>query len=264
MQDEATTIAARHHFLETHLVRGVRRGESPTLAWARTGAPHPELNRVLWFTPGEIERSLERMHGVPALWALWPGTEGYALTEAAARDAGLSFIEEEPLMVLPLTGANAVESAALDPVSDEAGGDGVRIEVCHTEAELTEWAAFWAAEDAQPDDVPRIVAALAPFAGLTGAAGDRAVTHLIARSGDAVVGCAAAVVVGASAAVEHVIVDPGWRSRGIGSRLTRAAIDVATQAGAAACVLTASPDGEGLYRRLGFTDVCRVRSYGLA
>ncbi len=261
------TIAARHHFLETHLVRGVRRGESPTLAWARTGAPHPELNRVLWVTPGEIDRSLERMHGVPALWALWPETEGYAETEAAARDAGLSFIEEEPLMVLPLTGVNAAESFAPEPATGEAGDDGVRLEVCRTEAELIEWAAFWAAEDAQPDDVPRIVAALAPFAGLTslaGAVGDRAVTHLVARSGDAVIGCAAAVVVGASAAVEHVIVDAEWRSRGIGSRLTRAAIDVASQAGADACVLTASPDGEGLYRRLGFTEVCRVRSYGLA
>lgn len=251
-------IEARHHFSQTHLARAVRRGETPSLVWARTGAQHPELNRVLWFTPAETETSLERMRGVTALWSLWPGTEGFAETEAAARALGLTEVEEEPLMLLPLGDASR-------------GGDShtdhdfrVRITPCRTRTDLERWAAFWAAEDTSPEDLPRIVAALAPFAGFgseTESGSRPVVTHFLAMHDDTVVGCSAAVVAGRSAAVEHVIVERAWRAQGIGQRLTEAAIDVAVDAGASACVLTASPEGERLYRRLGFAEVCRVRSY---
>jgi len=50
-------------------------------------------------------------------------------------------------------------------------------------------------------------------------------------------------------------VDAGLQRRGIGTALIRAAVDLACQRGATALGLNATPDGEQLYRTLGFTVV---------
>lgn len=260
-ETEATAAAARGHYLRTHLARAERWGETPSLVWARTGARHAELNRVLWFTADDVPACLELMDDVPALWSLWPGTEGFADVEAAMRESGLAAVEEEPLMTLPL----ARWALPTDDVPTDRDASEVTIQACRSLRDLDRWARFWAAEDAASEHLPGITAALAPFTGFglpESCSAAPIVTHFLALHSGRVVGCSAAVVAGVSAAVEHVIVAAEWRSRRIGTRLTEAALDRAVLGGAKTCVLTASPEGEGLYRRLGFSEVCRVQSYG--
>ena len=55
--------------------------------------------------------------------------------------------------------------------------------------------------------------------------------------------------------VVNVYTRPAWRGRGIGSALTRAAIEHARGRGARRLRLGAAPDGIGVYARLGFQPV---------
>ncbi|MEB4613923.1 GNAT family N-acetyltransferase [Leucobacter sp. M11] len=254
---------AQTHYVQTHLVRGSDGEDSPALSWVRSGAPHPELNRVLRVGPDAVERSIALMDHAPALWSVWPNAgDGNAVERALERN-GLVFVEEEPLLVLPL------DPGAASGLPEDAAVPGVEIEACRTLEQLREWVSFWAAEAVSPERFPEIVRALAGPAGLDGSADAEAtpaVTHFLARSSDAatrgrVLGCAALVIAGLSAAVEHVITAQAERGRGIGSWLTRRVIEGAHDAGAEACVLTSSPDGLGLYTRLGFRPECRIRSY---
>lgn len=59
---------------------------------------------------------------------------------------------------------------------------------------------------------------------------------------------------GLVAHVGSVAVDPEWRRRGIGESILRFLIDEARALGVERLELHATPDGEGIYRRLGFED----------
>ena len=61
------------------------------------------------------------------------------------------------------------------------------------------------------------------------------------------------------AVVHHVVTLPAARRRGIGTAMTARALREARTLGCSVGVLTASPDGLGLYRRLGFRVYCQVR-----
>ncbi|MFP3393605.1 GNAT family N-acetyltransferase, partial [Brevibacillus sp. SIMBA_076] len=89
----------------------------------------------------------------------------------------------------------------------------------------------------------------------------RAVTHLLAEVDGVAVGCAAAVVAGDAVAVEHIVTAASHRRQGIGTRLTVAALETGRRLGAATAVLTASPDGAAIYRRLGFVERDTVRRF---
>jgi ribosomal protein S18 acetylase RimI-like enzyme len=85
-------------------------------------------------------------------------------------------------------------------------------------------------------------------------------TLFVARAADgAIVGTLTLVMVpipsGLRARIEDVVVDTAARGLGIGSALTRAAIDAARTAGARTLDLTSRPDRDSagrLYERLGF------------
>jgi ribosomal protein S18 acetylase RimI-like enzyme len=83
----------------------------------------------------------------------------------------------------------------------------------------------------------------------------------VAEAGDRVVGmvtvCQFTTLTGTKAFLDHLVVAPEWRRRGVARRLMAHAIEVATAAGASRLDLTA---GEGkaaaraLYRELGFRE----------
>jgi ribosomal protein S18 acetylase RimI-like enzyme len=112
--------------------------------------------------------------------------------------------------------------------------------------------------------IPQLTAAPVPtraeIAAVIGAPGT---TVLLARdrgAGDRIVGTLTLVVfrvpTGSRAVIEDVVVDEAARGRGIGERLTQAAIRLARDQGAASVELTSRPSREAanrLYRRLGFT-----------
>jgi ribosomal protein S18 acetylase RimI-like enzyme len=90
---------------------------------------------------------------------------------------------------------------------------------------------------------------------LLGLATDADVHHVAAWSGKAVVGGATAMVTadGRTVSVWGVCTAPGYERRGIGRAVTVAACRAAGRRGARTVVLAATPSGEGLYRRMGFT-----------
>lgn len=251
---------AKRLLVHTHLIRATEWDDDPALSWFRTGAPHPELNAVIRASPDAIERSIDLMAGVPALWTIWADESDAAATERACLRNGLRFVEEEPVMVRDLTG----------DVPEPSPVAGVEVRPVTTLAELTRWVDFWAADDSSAAERAAIVRALAPHSlEQVGDPDSVPVRHLLALAAggaDAgrVLGCAAAVIVGPSAAVEHLLTAADQRGRGIGSLLTASALGIARAAGAERAVLTASAAGRSLYERLGFVSRGRVRRYGWA
>jgi ribosomal protein S18 acetylase RimI-like enzyme len=76
---------------------------------------------------------------------------------------------------------------------------------------------------------------------------------------------AAALFVGAGVAgVYNVCTVPEVRGQGIGRAVTAAVLDDAVRRGLRIAVLGSSPMGYPVYRRLGFRDVSRLRSYVVA
>ncbi len=81
----------------------------------------------------------------------------------------------------------------------------------------------------------------------------------VAESADRLVGmvtlCIFRTLTGPKAYLDHLVVAPGWRRRGIGRALVRYAVEQAQAAGASRIDLTASDEkqaGRALYRSLGF------------
>jgi GNAT superfamily N-acetyltransferase len=75
---------------------------------------------------------------------------------------------------------------------------------------------------------------------------------------------AAALFVGAGVAgIYNVCTVPEARGRGIGAAITRVALDAAVADGLRLAVLGASDMGFSVYRRLGFREVSRLRSFGV-
>ena len=233
--------------------------DSGTVRWFRTGIDFEGLNGVLWARlaerelDGAIERALApfREAGVPMLWHVGPTSSPRDLPRALEA-AGLALHESEPGMVADL--------AAVGP--PPAAPAGLEIRRVGDKDGLATWTRLWAGTP--PDaNVDGLVELRAP-----GALGPgRPAPHLLALLEGAPVGCAA-VFVGdrrdgpaPAAWIEHVVTVPARRRMGIGAALTHACLAQARTRGLARAVLTASPEGHGLYGRLGFRDRGTVARY---
>ncbi|MCC3313058.1 GNAT family N-acetyltransferase [Nocardia africana] len=212
-------------------------------SWFHTGAPSEELNGVLRLSgaiPHEIEQLRTLFDGVPACWHFWPDVDAPEIPELLRR-RGLERFETEPLMMLadPDRGVRRGLGRP-EPIEDVADDRG-----------LAEWARVWSGAI----DVDDLVTGLRQ--GM-----DRGSTrYLLWREGGEVLGCAAVVTCAAGASLEHIVTRADHRGEGIGTALTRHALALALDSGARRVVLTASPDGEGIYRRLGFVTVGHVERY---
>ncbi|WP_169815622.1 GNAT family N-acetyltransferase [Nocardia inohanensis] len=221
-------------------MRAYETGDGDASCWFRTGAPSDELNGVLRLRgdlPGEIERLRGLLDGVPASWHVWRESDPPELPELLAR-YGLARFESEPLMVF--SGGAALgppEFARIEEVTDETG--------------LVQWASLWSGTPG----------AEALAAGLRQGLQLASVRYLVWRERGAILGCAAVVTSAAGASIEHIVTRADQRGRGIGTALTRRALDLALESGTDRVVLTASPDGEQIYRRLGFVTVGHVDRY---
>jgi amino-acid N-acetyltransferase len=81
-------------------------------------------------------------------------------------------------------------------------------------------------------------------------------TTMVARDGDAVVGCAAVEPYGAAGLLRSVTVDAAWRGAGLGGRLTEAALSLARARGIRTVYLLTETAGD-FFRRFGFRPVTR-------
>ena len=76
-----------------------------------------------------------------------------------------------------------------------------------------------------------------------------------------VVGSTVVITAHGVAGIFLVHVAEGHRRQGIGTALTVAALRLGRQRGMRSAALVASPAGEPLYRRLGFTTMCEYRLF---
>lgn len=229
-------------YIATHSTRAHESGADETSSWFRTGAPSDELNGVLRLggdLPAEIARLRDLFDGTPATWHFWPEIDPPQIPELLERH-GLALFETEPLMVFDGTAHRELgqsELARIEEVVDETG--------------LTQWAAVWSGI---PDSN-----ALIP--GLSQGLKLASTRYLLWREHGEVLACAAVATSPAGASLEHIVTRADHRGRGIGTALTQRALDLALESGTDRVVLTASPDGEQIYRRLGFVTVGRVDRY---
>ena len=113
------------------------------------------------------------------------------------------------------------------------------------------------------NDCVRAICTGVPYEGLDAAVGTglirpEQIDVLGLVDGDVV--ATAGVVHGTRAAeVQHIATQRSHRRRGIGTAMTVAALDLVRRQGGRHAVLTASPDGFGIYERLGFETVATVR-----
>ncbi|QLY28000.1 GNAT family N-acetyltransferase [Nocardia huaxiensis] len=237
-------VEAVNTYVATHLVRADESSrEGDASSWFRTGGPSDELNGVLRLggdLPYEIARLRDLFDGVPASWHVWREIDPPEIAELLARH-GLAVFETEPLMVFTDKGSHLAlgqgELARIEEVSDESG--------------LAQWAALWSG----------VPGAAALAAGLRQAMRLGSTRYLVWREHGAVLGCAAVVTSAAGASIEHIVTRADRRGRGIGTALTQRALELALESGSDHVVLTASPDGEHIYRRLGFVTVGHVDRY---
>jgi len=82
----------------------------------------------------------------------------------------------------------------------------------------------------------------------------------VAISGDEIVGCCALVISDSVAELEHMWIKPEHMGTGVGRRLLLYAKDRAAKLKVSALELSADPNAEGFYQRMGATRIGEVRS----
>jgi ribosomal protein S18 acetylase RimI-like enzyme len=212
-----------------------------------TGIPYEGFNAAIGrgpILPEQIDEVMDvfRDAGTRMLWHVWPGDRGI---EPALVERGLVFYEEEPAMVADL----AVETSDPSPLDLE-------IRSTRNLEELCVWVRILSG--ISNDTFIRRVAEIRGAADRrTGARFE----HLLGIvDGDAV--ATAGVFPGTRAAeVQHIVTEPSHRRRGIGTAMTSAALELVRREGSRYAVLTASPEGLGIYERLGFKVVASVRRF---
>ncbi len=212
-----------------------------------TGVPYEGFNGAIGrgsIRSGQIDDIMDlfRAANVRMLWHVWPADRGI---ESALLERGLVFYEEEPAMVADL----AVETSDSSPID-------VHIRTTRDLEDLYVWVRILSGSSNETF-IRRV-------AELRGAADSRTgarFEHLLGLvDGDLV--ATAGVFHGTQAAeVQHIATERSHRRRGIGTAMTVAALEVVRRQGGRYAVLTASPDGFGIYERLGFETVATVRRF---
>ncbi len=242
----APLAAARDAYLATHLMRTRNGADDDGGAWFALGGGHPELAGVLRVGSGVLAR-LQGTPGAGGLWHVWPGLEPESVEERLVA-AGFAFVEEEPVMMASLA----------RPAGTGAGGsvEAWEITAAVTGPELERWSKVWDPSVAA-DGRAQLAAGLFEVLELAPGRSHYALGLLDGRP----VACAAVFTAGGVSAVEHVVTDSGQRGRGFGTLMTEHCLAMARQHGASHALLTASAQGAGIYRRLGFRTVGMVRRY---
>ena len=183
--------------------------------------------------------------GVPWRWLVGPTSRPADLGERLL-GAGYELVSDSAGMALDLAGFASepsppgVEIATVDDEAGLAAWAGIQQRALDLDATRTE--AWRGAHD-------RVMSADIPF------------RDWIALLDGAPVAAAGLFVAAGVAGIYNVATVPEARGRGIGRAITAAALVEAVARGQRTAVLGASEMGYPVYRRLGFRDVSRLRSY---
>ena len=220
--------------------------DTEAIRLAITGVPYAGLNgvfRARGLSAAAVEETLLlfRQRGVPMLWHIGPQSDPEV--ETLVTSAGLELDEEEPGMFAPL---DTLAQTAAAPT-------GLRIEPVRDLETLGRWVDILSGG--------RVVEETVPLRAALGLGASAACQHLIGYLDDEAVATAAVYRGRRASEIQHVVTLDQHRRRGIGTAITAAALELARRHGNGCAVLTASPDGEGIYSRLGFVTVCSVRRF---
>ena len=240
-------------FLSFARLPGAVLHDGPKSAWVDAGLSVSYFNSVVRadLDPGEVEGEVEavidhfRGRGQSFMWHVGPATRPAEL-DGVLLAHGLTHAETEPGM--------AVE---LDRVrEDESVPAGLTIETVRDRQALTTWVDVWMFP------LPVEVRPLFVDAWYERGLGDDLPWRLyLGRLDGEPVAISMIVVAEGVAAVHYVVTVPEVRRRGIGAAMTLHVLREAREMGYRVGVLTASPDGIGIYRRIGFQEYCRIRRY---
>jgi len=227
----------------------------PDLIRLITGLPIPFFNTVAQarFAPDEadvaIAATLDRFRArdVPMLWYVGPGSAPPDLGERLVAH-GLTPADDSPAMAREL-GA---------PTPDDDPPPGLRIARVREPAVFARFGDIVGAGFGMP---PEVTVKMVEIFGRVGFGPEQPWQHdLGVLDGEPV--AAASRYLGANAVgIYNVVTQEDARGRGIGAAMTRAILREAMATGRRLAVLTSSPDGEPLYRKLGFVELGRIKTY---
>jgi GNAT superfamily N-acetyltransferase len=221
--------------------------------WIDAGIPDATLNAVTTarFDPDGVDAQIEAVLGHfrrvarPFTWHIGPSSAPPDLGRILPAH-GLRHSEDEPGMALDLASMREAgafpSSLTIDAVDDDAG--------------LAAWVSVWLFP--VPDAGRR---RLFDALRLRGVGRDLPWRYYVGRLGEQPVACAELFVDQGVAAVHYVVTLPQVRRGGIGAAMTRHVLREARAQGYRVAVLTASPEGIGIYRRVGFQDYCWFHRY---
>jgi GNAT superfamily N-acetyltransferase len=230
----------------------------PDATWLSSGRPLDGLNHVLRAELDrdgraddaiearidELDAAFRRGGSVPTTWWLGPSTTP---ADLEGRLAARGFTEADPEygMVLDLAdwsvGADAGPGEVAQVVDDAGLADFLAVMA----------GAYAWSDDGRSDH----------WAELYRLPVDPAVLlhHVVVRDAGLPAACASIFMADGHAFVTNVGTIPEARGRGLGTRATRAVIDIAAQTGARAATLTASRMGRSVYARIGFEEDALLR-----
>jgi GNAT superfamily N-acetyltransferase len=221
--------------------------------WVDTGRPIGEYNAVVLaqFTSEAVDAQIEsvlahfRRQSRPFTWHVGPTSEPPNLTDRLPAH-GLVLDDDEPGMAVEL---DRVQAPATAP-------PGLTIETVRDERGLRDWVDVWLFP--LPVEVRHEL--FDPLAA-RGLGDEFPWRFYVGRLDGRPVAISQLFVGQGVAAVHYVVTIPEARRRGIGAAMTMRVLEEARALGYRVAVLTASPHGIGIYRRLGFNEFCRIRRY---
>ena len=227
--------------------------EEPGLYWFETGAPLDLFNGVLQTRleaaalPAAIDRvqAYFQQRQLPFHWRVGPSSHPAdfgPLLEAR----GIAHVEDEPGM--------AVDLLALDETLPTSSS--LTIHPATSDEQVRQWARVWGC--GAPEEVIQQVETV--YIGLRPSPQRSFQLYLGVLDGEPV--ATGALFLGAGVAeIGQVVTLPQVRRQGIGAAMTLMTARAARSQGYRIGVLTASPMGINIYRRLGFKEICTVSTY---
>jgi ribosomal protein S18 acetylase RimI-like enzyme len=226
----------------------------PQLTWMTTGIPLDMYNGVFRsdFGDHDVDAQIEKVlagfqvRNLPMIWHVGPSSSPSNLSHLL-KTHGLQHIEDEPGMAVDL---HTMNEAFDTPCPLE-------ISCVHIDSDLRDWVNVWAF-----DSSSRVKFDLLEVHRQFGIDGRCPWRYFIGSVNGKPVATSLLFLGEKAAAVHWVVTLPEWRQQGIGVAMTLHALREARHEGYHTAVLTASPQGNGVYRRIGFREYCTIRRYG--
>jgi ribosomal protein S18 acetylase RimI-like enzyme len=248
----ATAVEANLFSFFQHLASWprVRIHDDGTCGWTTSDLPFPLFNSVFH---ARLDRSAEevidarlrdcRGRRAAMLWWTGPSSTPANLGERLA---------QRGFMLEPAYGMHAdLDAAAAECPIDRD----VSLEAVEDEATLATWCRVLCTAFGAPQAFGDAFGQAALAIGL---GPDSVFRHFLARVNGEPAATGSLFLGAGVAGIYDVATVPEQRRRGIGAAVTRTAMAAARESGYRMAILHASAAGAGLYRSLGFTDVCAI------